>query len=315
MKKFFTSVLVLLAISISTSHASLDHYFVSTEWLVEHRDKALVLDVRRAPLYWLGHIDGAQHISHDQFLATRNAVESLVPDFADIAKLLGSLGASQKTPVVVYAEDSNPYAARLVWTLHYHGHTNAYVLDGGYQKWSKEGRATSLLSSAKPEPIDYKVVELPSYPDVRAEADYIRTRIDHPYTVIWDTRRTAEFVGTEVRANRGGHIPGAVHLDWTELQTDVDGVKVLRSRDEIISLLNERGLTPDREIVAHCQTGIRSSYATLVLMGLGYGRTKNYDGSWIEWANNPTLPIITADGKLDGDLQNRSQAAADMLNR
>jgi len=92
-------------------------------------------------------------------------------------------------------------------------------------------------------------------------------------------------------------------------------VKVLKNRDEIISLLNERGLTPDREIVAHCQTGIRSSYATLVLMGLGYERTKNYDGSWIEWANNPTLPIITTDGKLDGDLQNRSQAAAGLLNR
>lgn len=315
MKRFFTILLALLTVSVTTSHASLDNYFVSTEWLVDNRDQALVLDVRRAPLYWLGHIDGAQHVSRDQFLATRNAVESLVPDFADIAALLGNLGATQETPVVVYAEDNNPYAARLVWTLHYHGHTNAYVLDGGYQKWSKEGRATSRLSSAKAEPTTYKITKLSLYQDTRAEADYIRTRIDHPHTVIWDTRRTAEFVGTEVRANRGGHIPGAVHLDWTELQEDVDGVKVLRSRDAIISLLNERGLTPDREIVAHCQTGIRSSYATLVLMGLGYERTKNYDGSWIEWANNPTLPIVTADGKIDGDLQNRSQAAAGLLNR
>lgn len=315
MKRFFTVLIVLLAISVGTSHASLDRYFVSTEWLVDNRDQALVLDVRHAPLYWLGHIDGAQHVSRDQFLSIRNEVKSLVPDFADIAILLGSLGATQETAVVVYAEDSNPYAARLVWTLHYHGHSNAYVLDGGYEKWFKEGHPTSLLSSTKPEPVGYRVVELPGYPDVRAEADYIRTRIDHPYTVIWDTRRTAEFIGTEVRANRGGHIPGAVHLDWTELQKNVDGVNVLRSRDEIIALLNERGLTPDREIVAHCQTGIRSSYATLVLMGLGYERTKNYDGSWIEWANNPTLPIITADGKLDGDLQHRSLAATGLQKR
>lgn len=315
MKKLFTSLLVLLAVSVSTSSASLDHYFVSTDWLVEHRDQALVIDVRRAPLYWLGHIDGAQHVDRDLFLSTRNEVVSLVPDFADIAALLGNLGATQETPVVVYAEDNNPYAARLVWTLHYHGHTKAFVLDGGYQKWTKEGRPTSLLSSAKPQPVDYTIAELSSYPDVRAEADYIRTRIDHPYTVIWDTRTPKEFQGNDVRANRGGHIPGAVHLNWTDLQEEVDGVKVLKNRDEIISLLQARGLTPDREIVAHCQTGIRSSYATLVLMGLGYQRIKNYDGSWIEWANNPTLPIVLADGTIDGDLKNRDKSAAELVRK
>ena len=315
MKRFFTVLLALLTVSVTTSHASLDNYFVTTQWLAEHRDQTLVIDVRRAPLYWLGHIDGAQHVSRDQFLATRNEVESLVPDFADIAALLGSLGASHETPVVVYAEDNNPYAARLVWTLHYHGHSNAFVLDGGYQKWSNEGRATSLLSSAKPEPVTYTITGLAIYPDTRAEADYIRTRIDHPHTLIWDTRRTAEFVGTEVRANRGGHIPGAVHLDWTDLQEEVNGVKVLKNSDEIISLLNSRGLTPDREIVAHCQTGIRSSYATLVLMGLGYQRIKNYDGSWIEWANNPTLPVVFADGTIDGDLKNRGPNAAELVRK
>jgi len=314
-KNFITSLLVLLTVSVSTSHASLDNYFVTTQWLAEHRDQTLVIDVRRAPLYWLGHIDGAQHVSRDQFLSTRNDVESLVPDFANIANLLGSLGATQETSVVVYAEDSNPYAARLVWTLHYHGHAKAYVLDGGYQKWAKENRPTSLLSSAKPQPVEYTIADLSSYPDVRAEADYIRTRIDHPYTVIWDTRRTAEYIGTEVRANRGGHIPGAVHLDWTDLQDEINGVKVLKSSDEIISLLNSRGLTSDREIVAHCQTGIRSSYATLVLMGLGYQRIKNYDGSWIEWANNPTLPVVTADGTIDGDLKNRGLNAAELVRK
>lgn len=315
MKKLFTVFLVYVAIGVATSHASLDNYFVSTDWLADNRDQALVLDVRRAPLYWLGHIDGAQHVSRELFLSTRNDVVSLVPDFNDIAALLGSLGATAETPVVVYAEDNNPYAARLVWTLHYHGHTRSYVLDGGYQKWAQEGRSTSLLSSSRPKSVEYTIADVSDYPDVRAEADYIRTRIFNPFTVIWDTRTPGEFNGIDVRAGRGGHIPGAVHLNWTELQKEVDGVRVLRSRDEIIHLLTERGLTPDREIVAHCQTGIRSAYATLVLMGLGYERTKNYDGSWIEWANNPSLPIITADGTLDGDLSQRTQAAAGLFNR
>lgn len=78
---------------------------------------------------------------------------------------------------------------------------------------------------------------------------------------------------------------------------------MLKERDEIITLLQANGLTNDKEIVAHCQTGIRSSYTTLVLLGLGYERVKNYDGSWIEWANNPTLPIININGQVDSSVQ------------
>jgi thiosulfate/3-mercaptopyruvate sulfurtransferase len=76
------------------------------------------------------------------------------------------------------------------------------------------------------------------------------------------------------------------------LQHEVDGVKVLKSESEIRELLAKHGITSEQEVIAHCQTGIRSSYATLVLQGLGYTKVKNYDGSWIEWANNATLPII-----------------------
>lgn len=304
MKKILSTFLLLIAsLHAQPIHAALSDYFVTTDWLAENQDQALVIDVRRAPLYWLGHIDGAQHVDRSNFLATRNQVVSLVPNIDTLATLLGGLGATQDTPIVVYAEDDNPYAARLVWTLHYHGHTRAYVLDGGYQKWSREGRPTSLLSSTSPEPTTYVLAAATRYPEVRAEADYIQTRIGHPNAVIWDTRRPAEYAGTEVRANRGGHIPGAVHLDWTELQKEVDGIKVLKDSEEIIQLLARHELTPDREIIAHCQTGIRSSYATLVLLGLGYERIKNYDGSWIEWANNPALPTIAADGTLNSSAQ------------
>lgn len=303
LKRFLILSLVLLVLSVHVGYASLTDYFVSTNWLAEHQDQALVIDVRRAPLYWLGHIDGAQHVDRSDFLATRNHVVSLVPDVESLATLLGNLGATHDTPIVVYAEDDNPYAARLVWTLQYHGHSKAYVLDGGYQKWSKEGRPTSLLASAKPEPEKYVLAASTRFPEVRAEADYIQTRIGHPGAVVWDTRTPGEHAGTDIRANRGGHIPGAVHLNWTDLQKEVSGVKVLKDRDEIARLLESHGLTPDKEIVAHCQTGIRSSYATLVLLGLGYERIKNYDGSWIEWANNPALPIIVADGSLDSTVQ------------
>ncbi len=300
MKQKVLLILVLFSVLLPLqAFAGLDEYFVGTDWLAANRDKVVVVDVRREPLYLLGHIAAAYHVERDQFLETRNGVKSLVPGSAKVAALLGSLGATPETPIVVYAEDNNPYAARLVWTLQYHGHRPAFVLNGGYEKWKQEGRATALFPTPAAAPANYQFGRDPDYLRARAESDYVFTRLENQGVVVWDTRRLAEYKGEEVRAERGGHIPGAVHLNWEDLQQEVDGVKVLKSENEIRALLGNSGITTDKEIIAHCQTGIRSSYATLVLLGLGYQRVSNYDGSWIEWANNPSLPIIDKRGELD----------------
>lgn len=304
MKRIIKSLLVALFLIIPTlSGAALSDYFVSTDWLQENRDNVIVLDARQKPLYLLGHIDGALSVPRSAFLEKRNQVKSLVPTAAAFTKLLSSLGAKPDSTLVVYAEDDNPYAARLVWTLQYHGHKKSYVLDGGYDKWAEEDRATTFRLSPKPSHTNYQLSSETEYLQARAEADYIYTRLENPSVLVWDTRTPEEYKGTKVRADRGGHIPGAVHLNWVELQSEVNGVKVLKGRDEIIALLHANGLTSDKEIIAHCQTGIRSSYATLVLLGLGYEQVKNYDGSWIEWANNPTLPIIDVNGQFDSSVQ------------
>jgi len=294
---------VLLLALPGISQAALGDYFVTTAWLEKNRSHIVVIDVRQPPLYFLGHIDGAHSVPRSSFLHTRNQVKSLVPTAAAFRELLSSLGVTPETTVVAYAEDDNPYAARFVWTLRYHGHQNSYVLDGGYDKWQAEARETSLLPTSQPVASHYQLDADAKYLQARAEADYIYTRLENPGVRVWDTRRDAEYLGTEVRADRGGHIPGAVHLNWTELQTEIDGAKVLKSREQIVALLESHGLSPDKEIIAHCQTGIRSSYATLVLLGLGYRLAKNYDGSWIEWANNPTLPIINANGEIHSSVQ------------
>ncbi len=288
MKKIALSILLSLGM-LSSAQAALQDYFVSTDWLAGNQDKVRVVDVRNHASFLLGHIDGAVNAGRKQFLSRRNNTKSLVPTAEEFVALMNRLGISADTPVVAYAADHDPYAARFIWTLRFHGHEKAYVLDGGYDKWSQEGRKTALLSSIELPATDYR---LNHSRDIRAEGDYVLTRLGHPETIIWDTRRTTEYKGSEIRANRGGHIPGATHLNWTELQKEVDGVKVLKSKTEILTLLAGYGITPDKEILAHCQTGIRSSYATLVLLGLGYPRAKNYDGSWIEWANNEELPIV-----------------------
>lgn len=292
-------LLFSLLVLPGVSQAALGDYFVGTDWLAAHRSQVVVLDVRKAPLYFLGHIDGALHVGQERFLQTRNQVKSLVPTAAAMRDLLSSLGVTPASTLVVYAEDDNPYAARLVWTLRYHGHASSYVLDGGYQKWAAEDRPVRLQPTPDPPPSRYLFAGNGDYLRARADADYLLTRLENPKVVVWDVRSPGEYAGTDVRAKRGGHIPGAVPLNWTELQKEVNGVKVLKSREELLALLRSHGLTEEKEIIAHCQTGIRSSYATLVLLGLGYVQVENYDGSWVEWGNDPTLPIVNAQGGIE----------------
>ena len=289
--KTYIAVTLLLITGLPTlASAALEDYFAQTDWVAKNRAQVVVLDARQTPLYLLGHIEGAHHVPRSEFLDKRNGVKSLIPTTVAFEALMERFGITPETTVITYAEDNNPYAARLAWTLRYYGHDKTKVLDGGYEKWAAEGRATSLLPTASATPSNYRV----SAPGkTRAEADYVLTQLGNPAVIIWDTRTPEEYSGTEVRADRGGHIPGATHLNWTELQHEVNGVKVLKSETEIRALLTSYGITAQHEVIAHCQTGIRSSYATLVLQGLGYSQVKNYDGSWIEWANNPSLPIVT----------------------
>ncbi|MDF1555389.1 MAG: sulfurtransferase [Deferrisomatales bacterium] len=300
MRRLHHSAVLVLSLVLFTGAnalASLDGYFISTEKLAAAAGTVKIVDVRAMPLYLAGHIGGAVHLDRAEFLDTRRGVKSLIPTVPQIEKLLDSLGISDDDTVVAYADHGNPYSARLVWTLRFHGHEKSYALDGGYEKWAAEGRGTALLPTFPRGTEGYTVR---AHRDLRADKDEIYATLGTPAVAVWDTRSAGEYTGTDVRADRGGHIPTAIHLDWRELQEEVDGVRVLKSENQIRALLAARGLTPERRVIAHCQTGIRSAYATLVLTGLGYPHPKNYDGSWIEWANEPSLPVQV--GPETGDI-------------
>ncbi len=291
MKKLYIALIISLIVPAALAHtaaAAISDYFVDTSWLSSRLDDVTVVDVRVGPKYLVGHIDGALHIDKKEFLSFRQGVKSLIPTAGEAQNLFDRYGITPETTVVVYAEHSNPYGARFAWTLKYHGHDKVYILDGGYEKWSREDLPTAILPTRAKKGEGYRIT---SSRDIRAEGDQVLTRLSNPSTVIWDTRRPAEYEGTEIRADRGGHIPGAVHLHWLDLLKEKDGIKVLKSREEIEKLLASYGITRDKAVIAHCQTGIRSAYATLVLLALDYQEARNYDGSWIEWANNLEFPI------------------------
>ena len=199
--------------------------------------------------------------------------------------MLSNIGLTRDQHVVAYNDDNGSHAARLLWTLDVVGHNDYSLLNGGFAAWDE------LDLPVVPEPRQpvrsdyYTVVQTHKY----ADFDYVLEKLDDPDIILLDTRSPEEFYGKQVKAARGGHIPGAINFDWTLAIDHLDNGK-LRSDDELISLLHRLGVTPDKEIIPYCQTHHRSAHTSLVLRHLGFPRVRAYAGSWSEWGNRVGAP-------------------------
>ena len=149
--------------------------------------------------------------------------------------------------------------------------------------------STVVCKPAQPSDGNYNATRLPY---AIADKGYILTSLNDPDIVILDVRTPAEFSGQDLRAARGGHIPGAVNMDWT-LAIDRDRNLRLKPEHELHKMLRERGVTADKEVVTYCQTHHRSAHTYIVLKSLGFSRIRGYDGSWSEWGNDPMMPIVS----------------------
>jgi thiosulfate/3-mercaptopyruvate sulfurtransferase len=246
-----------------------------------------VLDARGVLDYWRGHVPGAAPIRwwayRDGWLRTGR----LPGDLDRLARQLGALGVDDRRPVVVSgrARDGWGEEGRIAWMLHYLGHPDVRVLDGGFRAWVSAGGAVSRAGarrlpgafSARPRA------------GVRATADDVARAARGGEGVVLDVRSEREWSGaTPYFEARGGRVPGAVHLEWTEL-LDAEG-RVDRS-GRALARLAALGVTPDRPVVVYCTGGVRSSEAFVALKALGFADVRNYDGSWWEWSADPSRPV------------------------
>ncbi|GMQ74947.1 MAG: sulfurtransferase [Gammaproteobacteria bacterium] len=244
-----------------------------------------IIDVRVGEDYAMGHIPGALHFSVygvNTFDTDEAPLESFVQMWAF---LLGLRGITADDTIVVYDDISGMSAARAFWFMEYLGHADAHLLDGGLSAWRGAGLPVARDAKApKASAFRYEAVRerVATYRDVL-------DAIDASGKVILDTRSEKEWLGTDRRAARGGTIPSAVHLDWVNHLT-ADGK--LKSADELSAMFEARGVTADKEVLAFCNTGYRSAHAYLVLRLLGYPRVRNYVGSWQEWGNRESCPVV-----------------------
>ena len=250
------------------------------------REDLLIVEIGDEESYERHHVPGAVHVDYEHIVGMVPPATGLMPSDMQLSELFSSLGLAAGKHVIAYDNDKNSLATRLLWTLDAVGHEGFSLLDGGMSVWraGEHPIETGVTAAHK------TAFRAKTHGKARATKDYILGKLGDPDVVLLDTRTQAEYAGLDVRAARGGHIPGAVNLDWTEA-IDLDRFPRIKPADQLRLMYEAIGVTPDKEVIVYCQTHHRSSHSYFVLKSLGFSRLRGYDGSWSEWGNDPEAPI------------------------
>lgn len=261
---------------------------VSASWLAGHlKDADLrLLDARSDEKYRQGHIPGAVRIDETLTWDPDSDLARIVGPPQVIKDAFEAVGVSDGSLVVVYDDAGGLWAARIFWLLDYYGHPRIAILNGGFPRWQAGGHPVTAETPAVARGRFNPVAQ----PEKLATRDYILERLDDVSVGVCDARSRAEYEGSDVRSRRGGHIPGSELVEWLG-NLNADGT--FKSQPELERLYAAAGLTPDREVIPLCQTGVRSAHTYFTLRLMGYPRVRLYDASWEEWGNDPTTPVET----------------------
>ena len=244
----------------------------------------ILVDLTSVARYETGHIAGAHFVDPKRTQLGQPPAPGLLPTQAALEALFGELGHNPNAVYVVYDDEGGGWAGRFIWLLDVIGHSAYHYLDGGIHAWIGEKYdVTQDVPSAATGPVTLTLHDEPT-----ATREYLQSRLGAADLAIWDARSEAEYRGEKVLAAKGGHIPGATHFEWT---AGMDKNRNLRIRTDMAHVLKDLGITPDKEVITHCQTHHRSGFTYLVAKALGYPRVKGYAGSWGEWGNHPDTPV------------------------
>jgi thiosulfate/3-mercaptopyruvate sulfurtransferase len=271
---------------------------VETDWVANNLKnssiKILEVDYDPENAYKQGHIPGAYLVWWKKDINDANRRDIINKQQFEV--LMSRVGATPKTEIILYGDFNNWFAAFALWVFNYYGHKQTKIMNGGRKKWELEKRQ---YTNEEPDAGSSNYIAQPPEEGIRAYLPDVRRALDRVNeTVLVDVRSPKEFSGeitappeypTE-HAQRGGHIPGANNIPWAQAVKESDGT--FKSPQELKSLYEAKGVTPDKDVICYCRIGERSSHTWFVLKYLlGYPSVRNYDGSWTEWGNMIGNPI------------------------
>ena len=195
--------------------------------------------------------------------------------------LLSHIGIQRESDIIFYDNVSGILAARGIWLLLYFSHKKVGMLDGGFEKWKKEG----YRIEAKTYPLKYIQFKGRVNYKVLATAKEIKGSLNKKNVSVVDARSSKEFNGSDVRTVRRGHIPSAINIDW---EKNIEN-GIFKSKEKLSKIYSK--IPRDAQIITYCQGGYRAANAFLALKKLGYNKVKMYLGSWGEWGNRLDLPV------------------------
>ena len=266
---------------------------VSTEQLAAWQQERSVdlLDVRSDVFTYLkGHVPGAVYLNTETLRASEAGVPAQLLSSRAYSDLFSMLGLSLDTPVVIYSagETGNIDATFLAWLLAGFGHPMVYVLNGGFFKWQLEHRA---VVQRYPPITPTSFPAAPFLPE-RASLEDVRRAVDTRDAVLVDARPLEQYAGETGAQMRRGHIPGAISHYWQNDLTQVGFGHVWKDPEELRASYAGQGITPERNIIAYCNSTTEASHVHFTLRYLlGYPRVRVYVGSWTEWAGREDLPV------------------------
>ena len=289
--------LLLASFMSCAAIASETSVVVDTVYVLEAiKRNAIIWDVRSAALYKQGHIPGAVNIDDAGVVLRDENTEDYLP-LEKLEKVLGAGGIDSSKEIVVYGIKANPYVYFSLVTLQYLNATNAKIYHGGIDDWKAAGHSIAT----EPTTLAPVALKLKAKPELLVDTAEVVKKLHNPKVQIVDTRTPKEYRGEDIRAIRGGHIPGAIPIHYMEnwvdpdaqgkiekkLVSNTDGLN-LKPRSELQTLYAK--LDPDKETIVYCQSGIRASETATVLKELGFKNVRVYDSSWLGYGNTLDAP-------------------------
>jgi thiosulfate/3-mercaptopyruvate sulfurtransferase len=268
---------------------------VDVDWVEERLDEFEADD----PEFRLVAVDEAYEEGHVPGAVELDPMESLVyperagiPDREQFEHIVGDLGITEDSTVVVYSDGINEFAALAYWTFKYYRHSDVRILNGGKRYWLEHGYPTTQ-DRPSVTPQSYNAQE--PHERIRAYRSDVQAALAGETTIV-DVRTAAEHRGEQRAPEDGvptarvaGRIPNSVHVEWTQVVNDSWQFK---RRRQLERLFANAGVDEDDDIVVYCNVGERAALVWFVLSELlGFRNVANYDGSWAEWGNLIDAPI------------------------